>query len=104
MSAPAAAAEPEKSAVAAVGASFLGIAETAGGMAILLGKIGTRMLPTRFDGQELMKNLYKMAVKSLPIVVVTALFTGAIMVIQAATIVNLDEIQRSVDQANRTLR
>ena len=40
-----------------------------------------------FDARELMKNLYTMGVKSLPIVAVTALFTGAIMVIQAATIV-----------------
>src|SRR5580700_9325026 len=39
------------------------------------------------DRGELAKNLYKMAVKSLPIVVITALFTGAIMVIQAAPIV-----------------
>jgi phospholipid/cholesterol/gamma-HCH transport system permease protein len=71
---------------AAVGAAFLGIAETTGGMAILLGGIVRRMvsLKPQIDRQELRRNLYKMAVKSLPIVVVTALFTGAIMVIQAA--------------------
>jgi phospholipid/cholesterol/gamma-HCH transport system permease protein len=71
----------------AVGASFLEIAETAGGMTILLVRILARFVPPRLDGAEIWKNLYKMAVKSLPIVVVTALFTGAIMVIQAATIV-----------------
>ncbi len=70
-----------------IGASFLGIATTAGGMVILLAKIIARFLPPRIDQAELWKNMYKMAVKSLPIVVVTALFTGAIMVIQAATIV-----------------
>jgi phospholipid/cholesterol/gamma-HCH transport system permease protein len=70
-----------------VGAGFLGIAETAGGMTILFARIVARLLPPRLDGSELLKNLNKMAVKSLPIVVVTALFTGAIMVIQAATIV-----------------
>ena len=71
----------------ALGGGFLGIAETAGGMTILFARIFVRFFPPRLDGAELWKNLYKMAVKSLPIVVVTALFTGAIMVIQAATIV-----------------
>jgi phospholipid/cholesterol/gamma-HCH transport system permease protein len=73
--------------VASVGAGFLSIAHTAGGMTILFARVASRLAPPRIDGRELWKNLYKMAVKSLPIVVVTALFTGAIMVIQAATIV-----------------
>lgn len=71
----------------ALGAGFLSAAHTAGGMTILLVRIFARLLPPRIDARELWKNLYKMAVKSLPIVAVTALFTGAIMVIQAATIV-----------------
>jgi phospholipid/cholesterol/gamma-HCH transport system permease protein len=70
-----------------LGGGFLSAAHTAGGMTILLVRILARTVPPRFDGRELMKNLYKMGVKSLPIVAVTALFTGAIMVIQAATIV-----------------
>lgn len=74
-------------ALGAMGSGFLGIASTAGGMAILFGRIIVRFFPPRIDSRELWKNLYKMAVKSLPIVAVTALFTGAIMVIQAATIV-----------------
>jgi phospholipid/cholesterol/gamma-HCH transport system permease protein len=58
-------------------------------MGVLLGSIAVRIfsLPPRIDYAELKRNLYKMSVKSLPIVVVTALFTGAIMVIQAAPIV-----------------
>lgn len=71
----------------ALGGGFLATAETAGAMAVLFARILARIVPPRLDGRELLKNLYKMAVKSLPIVVVTALFTGAIMVIQAATIV-----------------
>lgn len=71
----------------AMGEGFLGIAETVGGMTLLLVRILARFVPPRLDARELWKNLYKMAVKSLPIVVVTAVFTGAIMVIQAATIV-----------------
>src|SRR3954452_12059051 len=70
-----------------VGTSFLDIAETAGGMTILFVRILARTIPPKVDSRELIKNLYKMGVKSLPIVAVTALFTGAIMVIQAATIV-----------------
>jgi phospholipid/cholesterol/gamma-HCH transport system permease protein len=74
---------------AATGAAFIGIAETVGGMAVLLGRIVARLaaFPPRVDWPELKRNLYKMAVKSLPIVIVTALFTGAIMVIQAAPLV-----------------
>jgi phospholipid/cholesterol/gamma-HCH transport system permease protein len=71
----------------AMGAAFLNAAETAGGMTILFVRILARLVPPRLDGREVWKNLYKMAVKSLPIVAITALFTGAIMVIQAATIV-----------------
>jgi phospholipid/cholesterol/gamma-HCH transport system permease protein len=73
--------------LADIGAAFLSASETAGGMAVLFGKIVARLFPPQIDGQELKRNLHKMAVKSLPIVVVTALFTGAIMVIQAAPIV-----------------
>src|SRR5215469_2585251 len=74
---------------AATGAAFIGIAETVGGMGVLFGRIVARLVafPPRVDWPELKRNLYKMAVKSLPIVVVTALFTGAIMVIQAAPLV-----------------
>ncbi|MGH7282721.1 MAG: MlaE family ABC transporter permease [Polyangiaceae bacterium] len=71
----------------AVGAAFLDIAQTTGGMGVLFGRIMARTFPPRLDTGELWRNLYKMAVKSLPIVIVTALFTGAIMVIQAAPIV-----------------
>jgi phospholipid/cholesterol/gamma-HCH transport system permease protein len=73
---------------AALGAGFLDLAEVVGGMGVLLGRILARSFPPRLDGLELKRNLYKMAFKSLPIVVVTALFTGAIMVIQATPIVH----------------
>jgi phospholipid/cholesterol/gamma-HCH transport system permease protein len=74
---------------AAVGAAFLGTAQITGGMAVLFGQIVARLFsfPPRLDGRELGRNLFKMSVKSLPIVVVTAIFTGAIMIIQAAPIV-----------------
>src|SRR5450759_5253130 len=72
------------------GAAFLEIAETVGGLGVLFGRILARLFsfPPRLDYPELKRNLYKMAFKSLPIVIVTALFTGAIMVIQAAPVVH----------------
>ena len=73
--------------LAAATAAIADVAGTAGGMGILLGRIAQRLAQRTFDGSELRRNMYKMGVKSLPIVVVTALFTGAIMVIQAAPMV-----------------
>jgi phospholipid/cholesterol/gamma-HCH transport system permease protein len=70
-----------------LGATLLALAHVVGGMGVMLGKVVTRLVRLDFDRSELMRNLYKMGVKSLPIVIVTALFTGGIMVIQAAPIV-----------------
>jgi phospholipid/cholesterol/gamma-HCH transport system permease protein len=70
--------------LSSLGAFFLETAELVGGMGVMLGRIVARMVRLDLDPSELMRNLYKMGVKSLPIVVVTALFTGGIMVIQAA--------------------
>lgn len=72
---------------AALGTFFIDTAVLVGGMGVMAGRIVWRMLRLEFDRSELLRNMYKMAVKSLPIVVVTALFTGGIMVIQAAPIV-----------------
>lgn len=85
--------------IASVGASFLGIAETAGGMALLFGRILKRLARFSCDGPELWRNLHRMGVKSLPIVVVTALFAGAIMVIQSSPIVERYGAQQLVGWA-----
>ena len=71
----------------AVGGGVLELAETVGGMGVLGGKVVARLVTFRFDGAELLRNLFRMGVRSVPIVVVTALFTGAIMVLQAAPLV-----------------
>src|SRR5260370_20791547 len=63
------------------------LAATVGQMGIVAGRIASRLVRMDLDGRELMRNMYKMGVKSLPIVIVTALFTGPIMVVQAAPIV-----------------
>ena len=70
--------------VTALGQAFLGIAGLVGAMGVLLGNILSRLVRLDFDGRETFACLYKMGVKSLPIVIVTALFTGGIMVVQAA--------------------
>lgn len=79
---------PETTSTAkAAGDAFLMIAETMGGMGLLAGRIAARLVTLRVDGGEVWRNLHRMGVKSIPIVIVTALFTGAIMVIQAAPLV-----------------
>ena len=70
-----------------IGNSILEISEVAGGMAVLLARVLWRIARAAFDWNELKTNMYKMGVKSTPIVVVTALFVGAIAVIQAAPMV-----------------
>jgi phospholipid/cholesterol/gamma-HCH transport system permease protein len=81
------AAAPASSFLSGIGITFLEIAGTVGGMALLAGSVTARIATLRVDRSELLKSLYKMGVKSVPIVIVTALFTGAIMVIQAAPLV-----------------
>jgi phospholipid/cholesterol/gamma-HCH transport system permease protein len=70
-----------------VGTSFLETAAIIGSMGVLFGRVVHRVVRFDVDGREIVRNLYRMGVKSMPIVIVTALFTGAIMVIQAAPIV-----------------
>jgi len=78
---------PQAGALHDLGAGFLDLATTVGGMGVLLGKVLARTVTFRVDAGELLRNLYRMGVKSMPIVIVTALFTGAIVVIQATPIV-----------------
>lgn len=70
-----------------IGATVLSIATDVGGLAVLFARLVARLFPPRVDRYELVKNLHKMGVRSTGIVVVTAVFVGAIMVIQAAPLV-----------------
>lgn len=70
-----------------IGVAAISIGGQVGGLAILFGQLVARLFPPRVDRYELVRNLHRMGVRSLPIVVVTALFVGAIMVIQAAPLV-----------------
>lgn len=70
-----------------IGESTIEIATKVGGIAIMALQIFRRMRPSSVDRFELIRNMYRMGVKSVPIVSATAIFTGAIMVITATPIV-----------------
>jgi phospholipid/cholesterol/gamma-HCH transport system permease protein len=71
-----------KRVLAALGAPVVEAASTLGGILTLGGRILRSV--RRADSRELWRAFYRMGVQSLPIIIMTALFTGAIMVIQAA--------------------
>jgi len=74
-------------AVALLGARVLDLCAEAGGIALLGLRVARALVPPRVDGRELARHLYRMGVLSLPIVLLTAFFTGGIMVIQSGIFV-----------------
>lgn len=70
-----------------IGKALLKIAEQMGGIGVLAMMLVRRLYPLRIDRYELIRNLHKMGVRSVGIVSVTAIFVGAIMVVQAAPLV-----------------
>lgn len=56
-----------------------------GGLVMLMWQIVWNLLPFNwdFDGPEIWRNMYRVGVQSTPIVIVTAILVGAIMVIQS---------------------
>jgi phospholipid/cholesterol/gamma-HCH transport system permease protein len=70
-----------------VGTATTRIAEEVGGILVLTYQVLRGMLPPRFDVRELVKNLYKMGNKSVPIVVLTAFFAGGLMTLQTGPFV-----------------
>lgn len=63
------------------------MAEDVGGIVLLAGQVARALVPPRVDGRELWKSLYKMGNRSVPIVVLTALFAGGLMTLQAGPFV-----------------
>jgi phospholipid/cholesterol/gamma-HCH transport system permease protein len=70
-----------------VGDAALDLFREAGGMGLLLWRVLLSVLRLQLDWRELWRNLYKMGVQSVPIVTLTAFFTGGIMVIQSGIFV-----------------
>jgi phospholipid/cholesterol/gamma-HCH transport system permease protein len=76
-----------KRGVELVGAAALDLFREAGGMGLLAWRVLLALVTGRLDGRELLRNLYKMGSQSVPIVAMTAFFTGGIMVIQSGIFV-----------------
>ena len=70
-----------------IGAGAVRIAQEVGGIVVLTAQFLRALLPPRVDRRELIKNLYKMGNRSVPIVVLTAFFAGGLMVLQAGPFV-----------------
>ena len=66
-----------------VGRQFLDWSKEVGGLFIMIGRVFANSAPWKLDKRQLWRNMYRVGVKSFPIVVVTALLAGAIMVIQS---------------------
>lgn len=71
-----------------LGARALAIVQDVGGIALLFFHVLRALFPyPSMDRRELWRNLYKMGVQSVPIIMLTAFFTGAILVIQSGIFV-----------------
>jgi phospholipid/cholesterol/gamma-HCH transport system permease protein len=73
--------------IAGIGASAVAVAQEVGGIVLLTAEVARALAPPRIDGRELWKSLYKMGNRSVPIVVLTALFAGGLMTLQAGPFV-----------------
>jgi phospholipid/cholesterol/gamma-HCH transport system permease protein len=70
-----------------IGAGAIRVAQEVGGIVVLTGQVLRALVPPRIDGRELVKNLHKMGNRSVPIVVLTSFFAGALMLVQAGPFV-----------------
>jgi len=70
-----------------IGASAMSTAREIGGIGVLCGRVMRSLIPPSMDARELVRNMYKMGNMSLPIIVMTAFFTGGLMVIQSGIFV-----------------
>lgn len=73
--------------VGGLGQLIIGACDVVGGMSVLQYRIVRAMIPPDFDYDETIRQLFKVGVKSIAVVVATALLTGAIMVIQSGNFV-----------------
>ena len=62
-------------------------AREVGGIGVLFARVLRSLIPPSMDRRELLRNFHKMGNLSVPIVVLTAFFTGGIMVIQSGIFV-----------------
>jgi phospholipid/cholesterol/gamma-HCH transport system permease protein len=74
-------------AIGGLGTSAIRVAQEIGGILVLTGQVLRALVPPRIDSRELWRNLYKMGNRSVPIVVLTALFAGGLMTLQTGPFV-----------------
>ena len=72
---------------AQVGTSVLQICRDTGGIVILFAQVVRALFPPSLDGREFLRNLHKMGNISVPIIALTAFFTGALIAVQSAVMV-----------------
>lgn len=70
-----------------LGRGVLGACEVMGGMTLLQLRILRALLPPTFDRDETVRQAYKIGVQSVAVVTMTALFVGALMLIQTGPFV-----------------
>jgi phospholipid/cholesterol/gamma-HCH transport system permease protein len=73
--------------ISGLGVRAIDTAREVGGIGILSVKVLRSLVPPSLDARELARNLHKMGNLSMPIVILTAFFTGALMVIQSGVFV-----------------
>lgn len=73
--------------LAAIGGTVTRVAQDLGGVVMLLIRTLGCLFPPRLDLRQFVRCLYKMGNESVPIVALTAFFSGGIMVIQAGVYV-----------------
>jgi phospholipid/cholesterol/gamma-HCH transport system permease protein len=73
--------------VSRLGQTAMVAARETGGIVTLFARVLRALVPPTLDGREFVRNLHKMGNRSVPIVVLTAFFTGGIMVIQSGIFV-----------------
>ena len=74
--------------LAGFGRTLLTACRVVGGMSLLQGRILKALVPPDFDYDESLRQFFKVGVRSLVVVIATAAFTGAIMLIQTGAFVN----------------
>ena len=73
--------------LAGIGAGAIRVADEVGGILLLTWMVLRALVPPKIDWRELVKNLYKMGNRSVPIVVLTAFFAGGLMTLQTGPFV-----------------
>lgn len=73
--------------IGGIGAGAVRIAQEVGGIVVLTGQVLRALVPPRVDGRELLRHLYRMGNRSVPIVVLTAFFAGGLMTLQTGPFV-----------------